>query len=57
MKVIHSPGSREAVKLGCTCPVMDNCNGKGYMGIDGIFIYNEDCKYHCCNKKDEHDQE
>lgn len=28
------PGSPTARKLGCECPVMDNCNGKG-VGCDG----------------------
>lgn len=42
----YSPGSIEAIDSGCTCPRMDNNNGKGYMGMSGIFVYNEDCKYH-----------
>jgi len=25
-----NPGSSEAVKQGCTCPVIDNCHGKGF---------------------------
>jgi hypothetical protein len=25
---------------------MDNGRGKGYMGMDGIFVYNENCEYH-----------
>ncbi len=24
------PGSQEAVDQGCNCPVLDNCNGKGF---------------------------
>jgi hypothetical protein len=24
-----NPGSKEAIKQGCTCPVMDNNNGNG----------------------------
>lgn len=24
-----NPGSPEAVKMGCECPVMDNCRGRG----------------------------
>ncbi len=48
------PGSPEAVKLGCTCPVMDNANGKGYMGYAGFYVYSSDCPLHpmtpepCC---------
>lgn len=29
---IPNPGSQEAEDQGCTCPVMDNCRGRGYMG-------------------------
>ena len=24
-----NPGSTEAIEEGCTCPVLDNCHGKG----------------------------
>jgi hypothetical protein len=27
-----SPGSDEALDLGCTCPVLDNAHGKGAQG-------------------------
>lgn len=27
-----NPGSREAIALGCECPVIDNGHGRGYMG-------------------------
>ena len=27
-----NPGSPAAVKSGCTCPVLDNGHGRGYMG-------------------------
>lgn len=27
-----APGSDEAIAAGCTCPVLDNAHGKGYMG-------------------------
>lgn len=40
------PGSDEAVKQGCTCPVGDNSRGKGWMGIEGVFWQNENCKLH-----------
>lgn len=42
----YYPGSDAAIDVGCTCPVMDNCRGKGYMGMDGVFVYNENCEYH-----------
>lgn len=29
---IPNPGSNEAIDLGCTCPVLDNCRGKGVRG-------------------------
>ena len=28
--VLANPGSPEAIKQGCTCPSMDNHNGKGF---------------------------
>ena len=27
-----NPGSDEAIAAGCTCPVIDNGHGRGYMG-------------------------
>lgn len=27
-----NPGSPAALSLGCTCPVLDNAHGRGYMG-------------------------
>ena len=47
-----NPGSDEARSKGCTCPVMDNGYGKGYMGgvkdEDGnmIFIMSMSCPIH-----------
>lgn len=34
MSGVPKPGSKYARALGCTCPVMDNCHGKG-RGGDG----------------------
>jgi hypothetical protein len=45
-KKIPSPGSKEAILLGCVCPVMDNEYGKGYMGIADTFVINSSCKIH-----------
>jgi hypothetical protein len=42
-----NPGSPEAGKLGCKCPVLDNGHGKGsYMGGPGTFIISGDCQLH-----------
>ena len=41
-----NPGTKEAIEAGCTCPVLDNCRGKGYMGIEGTFVYTEGCPVH-----------
>jgi len=29
---VPNPGSDEALMRGCTCPVIDNGHGRGYMG-------------------------
>jgi hypothetical protein len=41
-----NPGSKAAIDAGCTCPVMDNEYGAGYMGMDGVYIYSAGCKLH-----------
>ena len=41
-----NPGSDEAIKRGCTCPVRDNARGKGYMCISGVFWIDDDCPLH-----------
>lgn len=43
---IPTPGSKKAKAMGCHCPVLDNAHGKGYMGIKGLFVYNENCPIH-----------
>jgi hypothetical protein len=46
------PGSKEAIEYGCTCPVMDNCSGKGhYITEDGMTVYvmRTDCPLHGCD--------
>lgn len=46
-KHIPTPGSDEAIKMGCTCPVMDNAHGKGFIWDNELcFIYNADCPVH-----------
>ena len=47
-----NPGSEEAIAAGCSCPVLDNARGKGYMGgakdEDGntIFVVSCVCPIH-----------
>ena len=51
MSTIPNPGSEEARKQGCLCPIVDNEFGKGYLG-DGErfgFVSNEHCPLHGAN--------
>jgi len=48
-----NPGSDEAIKQGCVCPVLDNAHGRGWMGgvkdpdTGGVvFVYRVDCPLH-----------
>ena len=41
-----NPGSAEAVKQGCQCPIIDNGHGHGYKGCEGVFVINGDCPLH-----------
>jgi hypothetical protein len=43
---VPNPGTPEAIRLGCRCPVVDNGRGKGYMGMPGVFVFNCDCPVH-----------
>jgi hypothetical protein len=49
-----NPGSDVAVKQGCTCPVLDNNRGKGFM-INGtrMFWYSYNCPVHFPNVDEE----
>jgi hypothetical protein len=40
------PGSDAAIDQGCTCPVLDNGRGRGYMGQPGVFVMNAGCPLH-----------
>jgi hypothetical protein len=40
-----NPGSDEAIKLGCSCPQMDNAHGRRN---DGLFWIVADCPVHGC---------
>lgn len=41
-----NPGSPEAVKLGCICPIYDNGKGKGLAGEHGNFWIHTRCPMH-----------
>ena len=42
-----NPGSDEAIKQGCTCPVMDNARGRGIMGGEELgFWITAGCPLH-----------
>lgn len=43
-----NPGSDEALRQGCRCPVLDNGHGRGSSGTDGRtwFVMAEDCPLH-----------
>lgn len=43
-----NPGSDEAIKMGCKCPVLDNVRGQG-IG-DGLFWINQKCPIHGSEK-------
>ena len=43
------PGTAEAIRLHCSCPVLDNCHGAGARILPGgrvIFWFNGDCPLH-----------
>lgn len=43
---VPAPGSPEAVASGCTCAVIDNAHGRGYMGVPGSYVRAEVCPLH-----------
>ena len=43
---VPHPGSPEAVAKGCTCPILDNAHGGGYLGIPGMFVMTAGCPLH-----------
>ena len=53
-----NPGSLEAVKGGCKCPVIDNAYGKGYLGDFSHygFVFHEDCPMHGARARYEADK-
>lgn len=46
------PGSVAAIALGCTCPVMDNAHGRGWLGREGLFVYTVGCPVHDQDRQD-----
>lgn len=51
-----SPGSPEAIALGCRCPVIDNGHGRGaYIDEDGepMFWQNAECPLHGIHAHDD----
>lgn len=46
-----NPGSKEAVKRGCTCAQLDNNYGKGARGKPNLFWVSADCPLHGTNTK------
>ncbi len=62
MKAMHEmknapPGSAEAGRRGCTCPVLDNYHGQGlYFDAEAermMYVINETCPLHCPEEEDE----
>ena len=55
-KEIPNPGSEEAVKLGCTCAILDNNHGKGMEDGKGATLYwiSADCPIHSKRPKREY---
>jgi hypothetical protein len=56
-KQLPNPGSKQAVALGCTCPISDNNHGEGFPGFlsdvfgGACFVMNGDCPVHSEKKK------
>lgn len=46
MTDLPNPGTAPAINQGCTCPVIDNCYGRGYRGQAGMFVYTWGCPVH-----------
>jgi hypothetical protein len=47
-----NPGSKMAIRIGCTCPVIDNHYGLGfnYGSSENLFVYNSECPIHGVSK-------
>lgn len=44
--MVPNPGSDEALKMGCLCPLMDNGYGRESMYGPGVWIYVVGCPVH-----------
>jgi hypothetical protein len=56
---LPNPGSAEAVVQGCTCPVLDNAHGLGYLGDGKLFgwVHNSTCPLHGLDSQEQETQE
>lgn len=52
MSDIPNPGSDEAIKRGCLCPVYDNAKGRGWL-CSGTFWINGKCPLHAEKKEEQ----
>lgn len=45
---VPNPGSNEAIKMGCSCPIVDNARGAGLPDAHGTIAFwiSEDCPVH-----------
>ena len=52
-----NPGSDEAIRNGCTCPVLDNGHGQGYLGDGEKYGWwiTADCPMHGEKKEQDHE--
>jgi hypothetical protein len=50
-----TPGSTEAVKQGCKCPVIDNRYGRGIRDGSDEFWFNLTCPLHGFSAEDDND--
>lgn len=50
----YPPGSPKASIKGCTCPVLDNEHGHGYMGLEGFYVITEGCPLHDGSHRNQH---
>jgi hypothetical protein len=46
-----NPGTTEAIERGCLCPVIDNHHGRGWKGVEGVFVYTSGCPVHPMEQK------
>lgn len=51
---VPNPGSDEAVMRGCTCPILDNARGRGWLGT-GEFWIAAGCPIHAWPRRSETD--